>query len=175
MPLTTITARSTNTRDVVLAVQRLLVAQLADIFPEEAIMVSDPDSWDGDNTPEAMMSTSFITICPGDSTFPDDVQYGGGLQTIEEKATLELYIFSDSRLDSSSRMPAAVYDENEGLFELKRRVLRALVMQDPTGDNQLPLLSELLPVYSSTKPRKNASGVHFIKLVFGVPFFWDLS
>lgn len=175
MPLTTVTARMTNTRDVVLAVQRLLVNQLSDIFTEETVVISDPEDWDNGETPETLINSSFITMCPGDSVFPDDVQYGGGVNTIEEKETLELYIFSDARLDSTSKMPATVYDENEGLFELKRRVLRAMCQSDPTGDNQLPLLSELLPVISCTKPRKNASGVHFIKLVFGIPHFWDLT
>jgi hypothetical protein len=175
MPQTTITDRSTNTREVVLALQALLVSQLADLFTEETVVITDPDSWDSGQTPENLIATSFITLCPGDSDFPDDVQVGGGANTVEELGTLELYIFSDARLDQTGVFPAAVYDPNEGLFELKRRVLRALCQADPTGDNTKLLVSQLIPIRSCTKPTKNSSGVHFLRLVFGTSFFWDLS
>lgn len=175
MPLTTQTARFTNTREVVLALQRLLQTQLADIFTEETVVITDPDDWENGATPENLLQTSFLTICPGDSVFPEDVQIGGGTQTVEELGTLELYIFSDARLDQTGTFPAAVYDENEGLFELKRRVLKALCQVDPTGDNQLPLLSQFIPIQSAGKPRKNGSGIHFLKLTFGISHFWDLQ
>lgn len=165
----------TNTRDVVMAIQRLLINQLSDIFPEETIVVSDPDNWEDGKAPENLMQSQFLTVCPGDSTFPDDVQIGGGANTTEELGTVEIHIFSDARLDQVGQMPAAVYDESEGLFELKRRVLRALCQADPTGDNQMPLVSQLIPAISATKPRRNAEGIHFIKLTFGASYFWDLS
>lgn len=175
MPLTTVTARSTNTRDVILAIQRLLISQLGDIFPEETIVISDPDEWENGATPENLINSEFITICPGDSTFPEDVQIGGGTHTVEELGTLELYIFTSSRLDQTGTMPAAVYDPEEGLFELKRRVMRALCQADPTGDNRMPLVSQFIPIQNGTKPRKNASGIHFMKLTFGINYFWDLT
>lgn len=175
MPLTTITARFTNTRDVILALQRLLVNQLSDLFTEETIVITDPDDWDNGQTPENLINQEFITLCPGDSTFPEDVQIGGGANTVEELGTLELYIFTSNRLDQTGTMPAAVYDPNEGLFELKRRVMQTLCQADPTGDNQLKLLSQFMPIQSCSKPRRNSSGVHFIKITFGLNHFWDLT
>lgn len=174
MPLFTQTPRFTNTREVFLAFQSMLRSKLADIFPEEAVLLADPELWEN-GPPEPRIATSFLTICPGDSTAPDDVQTGGGTNTTEEFETLEVTIFSDSRLDSTGSFPAAVYDENEGLFELKRRVLVAMCQADPTGDNQLPLLSAFTFFISWTKPRRFDSTLLFIKLVFGTQHFWDLS
>ena len=72
-------------------------------------------------------------------------------------------------------MPEAVYDIDQGLLEIKRHVLRVLVGADPLGDNALPLLSQLVPARSSSKPRRNAEGVWFLSLTFGASFFWDLT
>jgi hypothetical protein len=175
MPPRTVTARFTNSRDVLLAVQAALVNGLVDIFPDPAaIMISDPENWD-DGVPEPQISTAFLTVAPTDSDFPDDTQVGGGQFACEELAGVAITIFSDSRLDQTGQMPAAVYDPNEGLFELKRRVLRVMVGADPVGDNALPLLSQLVPIRRGTKPRKNPQGIHFITLEFGTSHFWDLT
>jgi hypothetical protein len=170
----TTTPRSTNTLEVVAAVQKQLISQLSDIFPEDCIAVTDPDEWE-DGTPENLINNIFMALCPGDSTFPEDTQIGGGLETVEELMTLEVYVFSAGRGDRTETYPATVYDPQEGLFELKRRVLRAMCQADPTGDNQDPLVSQLIPVFSATKPRRTPSGIWFIKLVFGIPHFLDLS
>jgi hypothetical protein len=175
MPLTTQKFREGNLREVVLAIQRLLIRELADIFTEGTILITDPDEWEAGESPENLINTSFVTLAPGDATFNEELQYGGGIQTVEEDNLFNVYVFSDSRLDQTGVFPAAIYDENEGLLELKRRVLKALVMADPTGDNQLPLLSQGVYITSSSRPRKNTSGVHFIQLAFKVSFHWDLS
>lgn len=174
MPLTTTSARFTNPRDVLLAIQNALIAGLADIFPAETIMISDPDEWE-DGAPEQQMSSSFICIAMTDSEFPDDVQIGGGANTCEELGGVVVYIFSDSRLDSTGQMPAVVFDPNEGLLELRRRVMRVLVGSDPLGDNAMPLVSQLIPVRRAAKPRKNPQGIWFTTLEFGTSYFLDLT
>jgi hypothetical protein len=174
MPLTTVTSRFTNPRDVLLAIQRTLVAGLVDIIPEDGIIISDPDEWES-GIPEPMLSGPFLAISLTDSDFPDDVQIGGGAAACEELMAVAVTIFSNERLDQTGHMPAAVYDIDEGLLELKRRVLRALVGTDPTGDNALSLLSQLVPIQHGTKPRKNPQGVWFLVLICGTSFFWDLT
>jgi hypothetical protein len=164
----------TNPRDILLAIQRALTDGLADCIPADQIVISDPDEWES-GTPEPHLMGPFLCIALADSDFPDDVQIGGGQYTAEELAEIVVTIFSNERLDQTGHMSAAVYDPEAGLLELKRRVLRALVGADPTGDNALPLLSQLIPVRRSTKPRKNAEGVWNLAVTFGVSFFWDLS
>jgi hypothetical protein len=174
MPLYTVNPRFTNPRDVLLAIQRALVDGLADILADDQIIISDPDEWDN-GTPEPMLSGPFLTLCLSDSDFPDDVQIGGGQLACEELAAVNITIFSNERLSQTGHMPEAVYDIDQGLLEIKRRVLRVLVWADPLGDNALPLLSQLIPARSSSKPRKNAEGIWFLSLTFGASFFWDLT
>lgn len=174
MPLTTVSFRLTNTREVTLAVQRKLQNRLADIFPEEAILLADPEQWD-DGPPASVAESSFLAVCPGDSQFPEDVQSGAVPITVEEIGTAEVTIYSSMRLDRTGSMPAAVWDETEGLLELKRRVILALAGADLTGDNALPLLSQLIPVRTADKPRKDSTGRYYLKVVFGICYFWDLE
>jgi hypothetical protein len=158
-----------------LAFQAQLVAQVGDIFPAETVTLQDPDEWDG-GIPEQTINTAFLCVAPTDAEFPEEIQIGGGAMTCMEWGAVGVWIFSDSRLDQVGHMAAALYDENEGLLELKRRVLRALVGQDLTGgDGAQPLLAELVPAKQFDKPRKNPQGLWFIKLVFGALFMWDLS
>ena len=175
MPLFTETARFTNSREVVLAVHRLLISKLAGYdIPQERIVIADPEQWE-DGPPTTLIDETLFTVCPGDSEFPEDVQIGGGLNTIEEIAAIEVTIFAARRLDQNGTMPAAIYDENDGLLEQKRRVMKALCQADPTGDNALPLLSQFAPIRTSSKPRKDSTGLFILRLIFGTPFFWDLS
>lgn len=173
MPLETVNARFTNPRDVLLAFQQQLTAALVDVIPDDGVIIADPDEWD--DAPEPQLSGPFITLAYGDSQFPDDVQTGGGAATCEEIVPLVVTIFANERLDQTGHMPAAVFDDEHGLLELKRRVLRATVGTDPTGGDALPLLSQLVPIRNASKPRKNAQGVWFLSLTFGVSFFWDLT
>jgi hypothetical protein len=175
MPLTTNNpGRFTNTREVLLAVHRQLVSNLADIFPEETIVLADPDDWDGGLIPEQLINSTFLVVCLTDSEFPDDVQVGGGANTCEELGGIQVHIFSDSRLSQLGHT-GGILEENEGLLELKRRVLRALVGTDPTGDNAYNLLSQLIPIRRATKPRLNPQGIRFLTLDFGISYFWDLT
>lgn len=175
MPLTTTSSgRFTNLRDVLLSVHAALVNGLLDIFPSETIVFADPDAWDN-GVPEQLISSSFLAVCLSDAEFPDDVQVGGGAAATEEMSAVQVHIFSNMRLDQTGQMPAVLFDENEGLLELKRRVLRAIVGADLTGDNVNPLLSQLVPVRRAAKPRKNPQGIWFLTVEFGLSFFWDLT
>lgn len=174
MPLTTVDPRSTNIREVLLSVRAALIAGLSDIFPEEAVMLADPDEWI-DGAPEQQISTAFLTISLTEANLPDDVQVGGGAATTEQLAAVAVTIFTDSRLDQTGQMAAALFDKSEGLLELQRRVMRALVGTDLIGDNVQSLLSQLTAARIVAKPRRNPQGIWFTTLVFGVSFFWDLN
>jgi len=175
MPLNTGLPRATNHRDVLLGFRAQLIAQLGDIFPDDTITLQDPDEW-VDGIPEQTINSTFICIAPTDAEFPEEIQIGGGATTCMEWGAVGVWIFSTDRLDQVGHMAAALFDENEGLLELKRRVLRALVGVDLTGgDGPQPLLAELVPAKTFDKPRKNPQGLWFIKLVFGALFMWDLS
>lgn len=175
MPLNTVLPRATNHRDVLLAFQAQLQYLIGDIFPAETVTLQDPDEW-VDGVPEQSINSTFICIAPTDGEFPEEFQIGGGTQTCFEWSAVGVWVFSNSRLDQVGQMAAALYDPNEGLLELKRRILRAMVAVDLTGgDGAQPLLSELIPAKSFDKPRKNPQGLWFIKLVFGALFLWDLS
>lgn len=166
----TTSANFTNHRDVLLAVQELILADMADLsFSEATVVVSDDPS-----PPANMRAQLFMTICPGDSQFPDDVQTGGGADTVEELAVVLVTLFSARKTDQVGRMPLAVYDPERGLLEIKRRVMRALVGQYPDR-NRFPLLSDCIKIRRSTMPRCDESGLYSLMLEFGTSFFWDLT
>jgi hypothetical protein len=178
MPFETFNVRATNARDVLFGIQRQLVQQLADVIPQEAVLLADPsEQWDGeDGQPEQTISTGGLTICLTDAEMPEELQTGGAAATCFEYSGVEITIFADNRLDQVGQEPAAVFDADNGLLELKRRLLKALVGVDLTGgDPPVPLLSELIPVRRSRKPRKNPSGIWYLTVEFGTLFLWDLT
>src|SRR5512135_2121305 len=174
MPLGTVTTRATNTREVMLGLWKQLADNLGDIFPAETIFLSDPDEWQA-GAPEQQITTEFLCVCGTDADLPEETQIGGGQFTTFKWGGFAVYIFTDSRLGQVGHQAAALYDPEHGLYELERRVMRALVGSDPVGDNALPLLAELTPARSSFKPRRNENGLWFMKLEFGAGFLWDLS
>ena len=177
MPFETFNVRATNARDVMLGIHRQLIAQLADIIPEEVIILADPSEWeDSEGQPEQTITTAGLTICPTDSEMPEEFQTGGGAATCFEYAGVEVTILADSRKDQTGHMAAALYDADDGLFELKRRVLKALVGVDISGgDPNVFLLAELVPVRRSNKLKKNPQGIWFTTVEFGTLFLWDLT
>lgn len=159
----------TNHRDVLLAVQDLILSELAgQEFSEANVVVTDEPE-----PPANMRHQIFMTICPADSQFPDDVQTGGGAATVEELAVVLVTLFSARKTDQVGRMPQAVYDSETGLLEIKRRVMRALVGQYPDR-NRFPLLSDCIKIRRSTTPRHDEK-LYFLTLEFGTSFFWDLT
>lgn len=170
MPQETSTANFTNQRDVLLAVQDILLSDLSDMgFNEASIFITD----DGE-PPAQLRQKLFLTLSPSDAEFPDDVQTGGGAATVEGLAGFRVTIFSALKVDQGGRFPVAVYDPDQGLYEIMRRVMKALVGVYPER-NGLPLLSDCIKIRRTSSPMRDDKGNYFVTMEFGTPFFWDLT
>ena len=119
----------------------------------------------------------FVTAAPGDGVFVEGEQ---AVDNVTEQWDVIVTAYSRIRLDSADHDQRLLHNPRRGLFELKRKILKALVGQDPTYKTD-EFLRNLL--YAKRSPRPQAveiagaknSGLALISVVFGVDWDWDLT
>ncbi|QDU97536.1 hypothetical protein [Lignipirellula cremea] len=119
----------------------------------------------------------FCTVSPGESVF-SDLFAGGGIETLHERGSVVVSVFSRLQLDGDGRAQARWFDARRGLLSrYKPRVLKALLVDwEPQSAGQRLLRDPLYPVASSAPERMTDGDVSFVRLslTFGMSFDWTL-
>lgn len=119
----------------------------------------------------------FVTVSPDDGVFVEGEQVA---PNVTEEWGVIVTAYSRIRLDSTDHDERLLYNARRGLFELKRKILKALVGQDLTYQGK-EFLRNLFYAKHSSRPQAveiagtKGSGLALISVVFGVDWDWDLT
>ena len=154
-----------------------LIDQLDELGPSNCFLCDEPFPF------RLPVSTEFVTIVPGDGTFPPEFFHGGGDNTLSEDATVRITAFVRCMLDEVDHAERAYLGEERGLLtRWKRRILRALVLNgwEPTYNGNELLRSMLRPTNSRGPFVATASGDDSatyagLELTLETQWDWDLG
>ncbi len=120
----------------------------------------------------------FVTVSSGDGVFPEGEQDAGNLT---EEWIVIVTAYSRIRLDSPDHDERLLHDPRRGMFELKRKILKALVGEDVLYQGNT-FLRNLLYVKRAPRPQvvqipgsSGNSGLALISLEFGVDWDWNIT
>lgn len=120
----------------------------------------------------------FVTIAPGDGAFAQGEQDANNLT---EEWIVLVTAYSRVKLDSPDHDERMLHEPRRGLFELKRKILKALVGEDPEYKGNT-FLRNLLYVTRAPRPQvlqipggSSNSGLAVISLEFGIDWDWDIT
>lgn len=118
----------------------------------------------------------FLTVSPGDGTFDEALQAGGGRFQVTELGSVTVTAYAKIRLDPGDRATEILHTVGRGMAHIKAAILDALVghdLEDAAGDL---LLRHPLYAMRSWRPQYNPdTGIARVAVGFGVDFDWDLS
>lgn len=135
--------------------------------------------------PYRFPDTLFVTVAPGYSSFGEGFQIGGGAKQCTEEMGVDITIWSRYPPTQVSHDASSLTDPVRGLYQIKGRILRALVAIDlaanyPPGTQGVNQFQrELLIVTGCDAPEHviDEKGNNFKKLVihFRISWDWDLT
>ena len=134
----------------------------------------------------------WVTLTPGEGVFVDGEQAtgtdtdGNAVSNVTEELSVTVTIYTRIRLDEAGHDEILILDTDRGLYDLKRRVLHAMISRDLQLPSEVegegsPFLRVLTRVVHASAPtvtvhRNDATlTVGFMTLSFALTFDWDLT
>ena len=121
----------------------------------------------------------FITVAEGGGMFPLEDQHP---QQCMESWSILVTVYTRVKLDRSGHDQQLMVDASRGLLRLKRQVLRAVVGEDLTTDEESPdsarsefLRSHLHVNHAQRMEYDQAAGIGWLTIELGVEYDWDLT
>ena len=165
----TVHQRQATQQEVLEGFVTLLQAEFTD-WDSSAIYWTDTE-----NSETSTNLSRFITVYAGGGTFNQGA-LGGGV--VDEDAIIAVKIWHRSELDSIGRSPESLFQADDGLMPIKRRVLKALTNKMLIGGDSMQIATETIKPQSAGEPSTAASSdgnLDSLALSFAVTFEWDLS
>ena len=151
-----------------------LIDQVAALNAKTCVVTAQPP----DEPPAQLRENLFCSVSPADGRFDQELLEGGGQNTLVEHSGVVVVLWSAMKLDRTGVNISLLTDAARGLFDLKRRVLKALTNHDLANGNGDQILQEPMRPILSEAPRateQHQSGVGDLAITFLVDFEWDLS
>jgi hypothetical protein len=159
---------------IVSAIVKRLISQFPE-FNEATCFVSD--------SPEPIQvprGSVFCTVSPGEGTFPEEFQSGGGVETLTEHfgVTITPYVLTRAGVMDETR-DALLHPERGVLTRYKLRILRAMLYEwtPQQGDSIFFLRNSTLVAVSSSRGRYWGGESELyatLSLEFRADFDWEL-
>jgi hypothetical protein len=164
---------SPTTQDTILkAVRALLIEKIPD-FSEKNVAISDEDE-----APAGMRSYYYCTIWPGGGNFDEAAFVGAGIYGVNEYAVVAITVYRRNPKDQAGHGDDMLLNPDNGLFELKRLILKTMVRATRLAwENKFLLIEQMRPTRSD-EPRNmphSTGKTGDVYLEFLTPFSWDLS
>ena len=146
----------------------LLQAEFAD-WDDSAIYWTDTE-----NSEASTNMSRFITVYAGGGTFDQGALVGS---VVDEDAIVAVKIWHRSEIDNKGHSGESLFQADDGLIPLKRRVLKSLTNKMLTGTDSMQIATETIKPQSSGEPSTSDGDnpLDTLALSFAVKFEWDLS
>lgn len=145
--------------------------------PNTCFIVADPEQF----LPEERQ-TLCLTVAPHAGDFDAEAFTGGGDDVVLERSGFTVTVWSRIKLDRPDEQTIAVKDTQRGLFPLKQKILRAILVDDtdgegwmPTDNAGAPLLTDYIAPVSAGFPAVMHKGCITLSIAFSLNWAWDLS
>jgi hypothetical protein len=163
---------ATTKTEIAQAIVDRLVDQVAEFNRTTLFLSIAPDP---DDLP-SIQHNLFGTVAVSAGNFDEAVFVGGGQNTVFYNGSIAVTIFSKIQTGRPGVSTDLVSDRARGLWEIERKVLRALAghaIQNPDGD---PIGTEYLqPLSDSDARREDVTKTGDLQVVFALAFEWDLT
>ncbi|MFZ9077519.1 MAG: hypothetical protein ACO23H_03225 [Alphaproteobacteria bacterium] len=173
-----VTRQYATQMEVLQAIQFRIVETLDEFTPANCFILDQPIP------PDFPIGRACITISPGSGSFVESMFAGAGAATLTENATTVVTPMVRQVRDAPRSANKALLSQDDGLLELKWRLLRVLIasdfdlsLTDATTGNKRMLLREQLSIRSCDPPGFTQVGQYSMmgmSMTFNTPFDWGL-
>lgn len=168
-------ARIPTTENLILESVRDRLIDQVDGFNQATVLVTDIP-WPGDQ----WANSRILTVSPRDGIFDPANFYGGGYHVVTETAGFLVSYYSQEMAEAPNKIDLAMYKRPDGGWcEVKRQILRALLVDWEPSYNGNNLLRDMLSPAGSVSPRafavESVGRVVEAGVQFNIVWDWDLT
>lgn len=164
---------ATDHQAVLEAFLAFIKAELSSQFNDTNIWLSDDPHYD---IPPAAKHKLYGCVCPTDGQNNGAEFAGSGAHNLVEYTAATVVIHSVMRLQQTAKPAIVMFDPTNGLFVVKRLLMRALhgVYLTTAGQPNRSLLTQPMEFIHAERPIINGQPVGDLAMTFSLPFLWDL-
>lgn len=116
----------------------------------------------------------FLTVSPGDGTFDEEMQVGGGQDQLTELSSVTVTGYAKIALDPGDQATQILHKVSRGMLPIKQGILSALAAHDLLDSSGNQILRSYMHALRSWRPRYDPdSKIAMIAVSFGTDFDWD--
>jgi hypothetical protein len=162
-----------TTQDQILKAVKAVLLDNVEQFTEKNLLISDED-----DPPGGIRDFYFAMLWPTGGTFDGSADDGGGILQVFEDAGVSIRVWRKNEKDQTGTAENTLLDPQSGLFELKKKILIAMMQNARLQWEQKFILIDHMRPKSSSDPRTmtgKGGRAADLYLEFSTPFQWQLQ
>jgi hypothetical protein len=127
------------------------------------------------NPPYKIPDNLFVTVSPAASNYPEEFTSGGGQNQCTEDSSVLVTIFSRFQCNRAGQEREALNDQNRGILQMKRSILKTLCSLDLTVNANFELRNQMQPKRCGAPEYVGDEQLLTVSMEFSVTWDWDLT